>query len=500
MNERIGPVLVGQAQLVQRDVEPREALEPVAMLEQVARHAARDAGAGDRALRDIDCVALVDAMGWRPSNGPRLLAERLGAHPSSEYVSAIGGEAPLALVNHVAGRIARGESRLALVAGCNAARTLRRARAEEIDLGWATGGSGEPTLVGENRPGSSECEQSYGLRLPVDIYPVFENALRHRRGLDLETHRRRVGALFSRFTRVAAKNPYALFHVDRSAEELTTVGPGNRMIAFPYTKYLNAILATDQASAVLLASPDAARALGIRADRWVHWRGGWQGQERAWFASERPAFTESPALRDTARAALAQAGVSIDEVDHIDFYSCFPVAVEMACEMLGVAEDDPRGLTVTGGLPYAGGPGSNYTLHALAAMMQRLREAPGSTGLVTGNGWYLTKHSALVCASAPGDAEQRPDAAGLGQESGGAPVPVAGEAQGRGTIEAYTVCFDREGAPVRGIALGRLDDGRRFIANTPEDRAFLEAFVASEQVGREGRLSPRDGRNCFEPA
>ena len=503
MSEQRNPVLVGQAQFVQRDADLREALEPLAMLEQVARHAARDAGAGERLLRELDTVAMVDVMGWKPGNGPRLLAERLGAHPAREYVSAIGGEIPLTLVNHVAAQIARGEARLALVAGCNATRTLRRARAAEVDLAWARGGEGEPTGVGENRPGSSEDEQRYGLRLPVDVYPVFENALRHRRGLDLETHRQRVGALFSGFTRVAAKNPYAWFPVERSAEEITTVGPANRMIAFPYTKYLNAILETDQAAAVLLASQETARALAIPEDHWVYWRGGHHDQEQAWFPSERATFTDSHALRRTAHAALAQAGVSMEQVDSIDFYSCFPAAVEMACEMLGVAQDDPRGLTVTGGLPYAGGPGSSYTLHALAATMERLREAPGSTGLITGNGWYLTKHSALVCASAPGgeDGTRRtraPEQAEQPADDG--PVPVVQEAVGRGRIEAYTVRFDREGAPARGIALGRLDDGRRFIANTPEDRQLLEAFVASEQVGRAGRLSQRDGRNCFEPA
>ena len=58
-----------------------------------------------------------------------------------------------------------------------------------------------------------------------------------------------------------------------------------------------------------------------------------------------------------------------------DFYSCFPVAVEQACDCVGL---DPsttpvNRLTQTGGLPYHGGPGSNYSLHGMAAMVEHLR-------------------------------------------------------------------------------------------------------------------------------
>jgi acetyl-CoA C-acetyltransferase len=171
--------------------------------------------------------------------------------------------------------------------------------------------------------------------------------------------------------------------------------------------------------------------------------------------------------------------------------------------MLGLSQDDPRGFTVTGGLPYAGGPASAYTLLSLASMAERLRERPEARGLVTGNGWYMTKHAASIWSSQP-----KPGAAPLGTLQGDlasqgmekAPVPVVSEAEGPGVIEAYTVLWGRDGAPERGIALGRLEDGRRFLANTPTDRALLEAFTAIEEVGRRGTLSHRDGHNVFEPA
>ena len=153
------------------------------------------------------------------------------------------------------------------------------------------------------------------------------------------------------FTRVAAQNPHAWFPTERSAEEIAEPGPRNRMVAFPYPKYMNSVIETDQAAAVWITSAAVARRMGVPPSRWVYYWGGANAAERAWFPSERPDFAECPALAAAAQGALARAGVTLDAVDWVDFYSCFPVAVEMACEMLGVDEADPRGLTVTGGLP-----------------------------------------------------------------------------------------------------------------------------------------------------
>jgi acetyl-CoA C-acetyltransferase len=471
------------------------------MLEAVARAAADDSGAGPRALRELDTVGIIEVVAWRPGSAPRLLSERLGARPRHELLTATGGEIPITLVNELARRIAAGTARVALVAGANAIRTLRRARRAGVRLAWPSTKAADAPLFGEQKPGSSPLEAEYGLSMPPDIYPIFENALRARRRLDRETHRRRMGELMSRFTQVAAKNPHAWFPVVRSPDELTLPAPNNRMVAYPYTKYLNAVMETDQAAAVLLMSAGAARQLGVPEQRWVHWWGGANTEEEAWFPSERPDFAVSPALRDAATAALAEAGVGLDEIDAFDFYSCFPVAVEMACEMLGLAEDDPRGFTVTGGLPYAGGPGSSYTLHALASMAERLRSRPGSKGLVTGNGWYLTRHAASVWSTLPREKSSAPPAgASAAERARRAPLAPVKEASGTGTVEAWTVLFDREGQPARGIVLGRTQAGERFLANTPDDPASLEAFLTSRDVGSAGKLSCHDGHNRFEPS
>jgi acetyl-CoA C-acetyltransferase len=170
--------------------------------------------------------------------------------------------------------------------------------------------------------------------------------------------------------------------------------------------------------------------------------------------------------------------------------------VEIACRELGIDPLGDRPLTVTGGLPYAGGPGNNYAMHAVVRMAERLRQKPGSHGLVTALGWYLSKHAAGVYASAPPEAPAPPVSIPAPRA---APITLAAEADGAATLETYTVLHDRDGTPARGICVGRLDDGRRFLAHTPTDRQVLEGLMVEEGVGRRGRVRRIESHNVFDP-
>jgi len=491
------PVIVGVGQLLQRGVPLSESLGPLEMLTQVAQRAADDAGGGAQLLASLDSISLVDATGWHPSSSPSLLADAVGAQPTTRVVTPIGGENGLALLNATARRILAGDSRIAFVGGTHNLKTLRAAMKGGVHLPWPKGGEPAPKWFASAKPGESELEEKHGLSDPTVYYPLFENALRARRGSSPADHLEALGRLFSPFTTVAKHNPHAWFPVERSAQELSTVTADNRMIAYPYPKYLNSVLDTDQAAGLIVMSTEAAEALGIPASRRVHWLGGAYTQERSWFVSQRQQLSRSVALEACAQRAFQSTGLGIDDIDMVDFYSCFPVAVELACEAYGIAEDDPRGLTVTGGLPYAGGPASNYTTHAVATMVERLRDGRGSIGLATGNGWYLTKHSATLLGTEPPD--NLTDATPIASPAIGEPaMPIALEPSGPGEVETYTVIYDRQGAPQRGIVLGRLDSGERFVANTPSDRALLESMVASEFCGQRGTLSCHDGLGRFE--
>jgi acetyl-CoA C-acetyltransferase len=196
-------------------------------------------------------------------------------------------------------------------------------------------------------------------------------------------------------------------------------------------------------------------------------------------------------------------GVTVDEVAYFDLYSCFPSAVQISRDMLGIPKDDPRPLTVTGGLPYFGGPGNNYVGHSIAAMTEKLRANRGKIGLVTANGWYVTKHSAgIYSTDPPRRTWHRTDPKSHQKAIDARPKPeFVDEPSGKATVETYTVMHNRDGAPESAIVIGRDNENRRFIAKTPTERRVLEAMVKQEMVGAGGTVgrAPDGETNTFVP-
>jgi acetyl-CoA C-acetyltransferase len=493
------PIVVGVGQLVHRATDAGEVLEPMEMMERVARAAATDAEA-PRLLERLDSVTVINLISWTYSDPAGRLAARLGADPRERLYTSLGGNSPQWRVNETAHRIARGEVDLALIAGAEAMYGLRLARKAGGALDWPSAAE-RPAMVGDTRWGTTEEEQRHHAQAPTQIYPLFENALRAHRGWSIPRHREFLARFCARFAAIARDNPYAWFREAKSADQIGTVRPDNRMIAFPYPKYMNAIMDVDQAAALLLTSVATARRLGIPERKWVYVRGGGDAFDH-WFVSDRVDYHSSPAIQIAGERALRQAGLAIADVDFLDLYSCFPCAPQIAAEMLGLPLDDGRPLTVTGGLPYHGGPGNNYTTHAIATMVEKLRGAPGKSGLVSAVGWYLTKHAVGVYSSAPPpDPRLRDDPHEYQRIIDGQPSPpCVAAASGLGTVETYTVVHDREGAPALGILVVRLADGQRCWANVT-DAAVLERIEQTELVGTRGQVRHHETTrvNLFEP-
>ena len=511
------PVLIGAAQFTWRG-GAEGAPTPLDLVTRVARGAAADAGLPASALGDLDGIGVVgftvDAPGAlaelpvpRLVNPPASLAKALGATPRWSVYTHMGGNSPQHLINVTAERIARGEMDFALVVGAEFLGSIMRRLAKGLPFeGYGDEETQAPPRVGDARPGVTPQEEAHGLGMPVNTYPMFENALRARDGRSLEAHQRRLGRLFAPFTKVAAANPDAWFPTERSPEELVAVGPNNRMISYPYPKFLNAIMQVDQSAAVLIASVEKARALGVAGDRLVYLHGCADAHD-LWFPLERQNYHSSPAMRLTGQKALEMAGIGVSDLTHIDLYSCFPSAVQIGAESLGLDLDDARGLTVTGGLPYFGGPGNNYALHAIATLVHRLRGRPDDWGLSTANGWFLTKQSTGVYSAKPPTAPfEREDPAIIQRAIDALEHPPIIEApEGPATVETYTVVHARQGYRM-GIVIGRDAEGRRFVANTPRDEATLRGMEAVEQIGRRGMVGQivvggaGDGRrNLFVP-
>jgi acetyl-CoA C-acetyltransferase len=498
------PIIVGVGQVTQRP-ETERPREPLALMAEAARNAERDAaahaGAGD-ILHELDSIRIVNVFSWPSKDPPHDLGSALGVSPREALFTALGGNTTQWQVNEAADAIHRGVIKFSLIAGGECVYSTRRARTKGIDLGWSA--RGHPTIdVGDVRPGTTETETTHGAVMPINIYPMFENAIRAHYGNGLDEHRASLGELFEPFSATAAQNPYAWFREAKTAHQISTPTPDNRYIGFPYTRSMNAIIDVDQASATLVTSVAEARRLKIPEEKWVYLWGCGDATDH-WFVSQRENYYTSPAIEAMGKRAFDMSGTSVGDIDYFDLYSCFPSAVQISRDMLSIPKGDPRPLTVTGGLPYFGGPGNNYVGHSIASMTEKLRANRGKIGLVTANGWYVTKHSCgIYSTDEPRRAWERADPK-LDQKAIDArPKPeFADEPSGSATVETYTVMFNRDGAPESAIVFGRDSENRRFIANAPPDRRVLEQMVKQEMVGAKGRVARAASgtTNVFTPS
>ena len=485
------PVIVGVGQWNNRVDQGEPPVEPADMMAEALRRAADDSGGGARVLTSADAVRVSQSLSRRYPNPARLVAERVGATPRDEAVTPIGGNEPQALVAQSCRDIAAGDAEVVLICGAEAWRTRTALpRDQRAQLGWTTQADSvpraRPTAPGFelNHPG----EMARHVYEPPQVYALVEQALRHAAGRSIDDHLVHVSELWARFNAVAVANPHAWVREPLTAEQIRTPSPDNRWIWWPYTKVMNANNAVEQAAALILCSVERARALGIPRDRWVFPRAATQAHD-TYVLSHRLDLCSAPALGVAGRGLFSLAGAGVDDVAHVDLYSCFPSAVQVAAAEIGLSLERP--LTVTGGLSFAGGPWNNYVTHAIATLTEVLRRDPGSLGLVTGLGGYLTKHALGLYSTEPpvggfrwADAQDEVEAAGLPRRA------LAEEGEGDATIESWVVEHGRDGEPRRALAACLLDDGRRAWASSEDPDTVAELRSGAEQIGRAVKIAP----------
>ncbi len=485
------PVIIGVGEASERiDAPAYEALSPADLAGRAAAAALGDALSVEVLAPHIGVIAAIRqfevsgpkvvAPFGRADNFPRAVARRIGADPARAILEPVGGQGPQHLVNEFAQAIGAGLMDLALICGSEAISTVRHlaSRGESRDWSEEVGGQLEDRGFGEALLTADLAR--HGARTPISVYAMFENARRARLGLSRDAYALEMGRLFAPFTHVAAQNPHAMSREIYSAEELATVTGPNRLTSDPYPRRLVARDQANQGAAVLIASVGKARALGVPEERFIYLHGGADVRERT--PIERADLSISPASVMAARLALEAADIGVDAIDVFDLYSCFPIAVFNARDGLGISPDDPRPLTVTGGLPYFGGAGNNYSMHAIASMVRRLRGQPNERGLVAANGGFLSKYSVGVYSGSPAPWRGF-DSKALQAEVDGWAAPVIAPGQGAGTVETFTI--DYSGKAPAGVIIGRLTDGgARFVAMTdPDNSAIVERMIAVDPLG-----------------
>ena len=486
------PVIVGVGQFTERiDDADYRGMSAVDLATEAVRAALADTGADAAVvtqaievfagLRQFEiCTPFDKPLLGASDNYVRSVANRVGADPVRAVLEPIGGNGPQKLVTEFAGAIATGDIEVALVLGSENGSTLKTfaRREDKPDHGEHVGGQLEDRGYGFERY-MNEYTAKHGLTGAPVQYGLLDNARRARLGLSVDEYRRKMAELFAPFSKVAAKNPFSSSPVERSVEEIETVTADNRMICDPYPRLLVARDTVNQGAAAIVMSVAAARRLGVPEEKWVYLRGHADQTEQDLL--DRVDVSVSYAAKQSVAEALRVARIGIDDVATFDLYSCFPFPVFAVCDGFGLEADDPRGLTLTGGLPYFGGPGNSYSLHGIAETVIEMRERPGKFGLVGANGGVMSKYSVGVYSTEPDDwvtdrsTELQDDIAALPK------VAVTRDAGGPGTIETYSVRYDW---PVTtGVIIGRLDvDGSRFMALS-EDEDLVALMTHGDPIG-----------------
>jgi len=482
------PCIVGTARHTWHPGE--EAPEPIEMMELMARAATDDAGARGDALGAIDDLSVVHCQSWAYDDPSRRLADRLDLTGITTHESILAGTSPQRLLDAAAERMLAGATEVALVVGGEALHTRRVHDRAGITPPWSHPHPTPPVLPIDLDEWYLPTEIAHGVLPAWLTFALLEQARWAARGATAED-RRRLGATMARLSATAATNPDAWFGTARTADELLSPTVDNRMVALPYTKRMTAFMDVDMAAANLLVTRGVADRWGIPEDRRVHLRG-WGFERDSVHLGARADLTSSPAMRSATAAALQMAGLTVDQIDVFDLYSCFGSAVEFAQDALGLAPDDPRPITLTGGLPYHGGPSSNYMGHSISHMVDHLRSHPDSSGMVTGVGMHMTKHVAAVWSSLPGPVHR--SGAPHGDQAWDAPpltpdVTVVDRAEGAATPVAASVVHGGDGAPVHAVAICELADGTRCYAST-DDPDSIEVVANGSWVARKAQLEP----------
>lgn len=477
--------VIGAAQATVRGAD---APEPLASWSERAREAAAGAGV-EFVLPQVDSIQVVFCQTWPYDDPVGRLAELLGASPRHRVYSGIGGTTPQELVNATAEAMHRGEIDIALICSGEALATTRAAKKRGERLPWSHRRS-SPYPWEPPHP----SELNHDVLQAWETFPLWDTARRAARGTSLTDDARQAAEMMAAMTQIAHRNPHAWRPDILDAATVGTPTADNRYVGWPYTKHEVAVMDVDMSAALLVATREKADALGVADDRRLY-LSGWAYAEDPASIAERADMSRSAAMHVTTRSALAQASLSLTDIDVFDLYSCFPSSLHLSCDALRLDTSDPRGLTITGGLPYAGGPASGYLTHAIAGTFDRLTAAPGHA-LITGVGMHMAKHVAAVWSSVAAETVTSPDDPAHLQalvDAGQPRLKVLTDYSGPATVCAYTVAHERDGSPGRGLAILDSPDGRA-IARF-HDKALLEDAESRELVGQAVEISTDGERN-----
>ena len=468
------PVVIGLG-ITQQKGSYAELDEALFLMEKVAMQAINDCG--NSKIKDFIDVIDIPKGFWRYRDPGKWIAEKNNFSNAKTSVNKIG-VLQQHLINNTCNKIIKGEIRAGLILGGESRAKMIAALKEGIEYKEMELSTNPDQYVKakDDLYGEGEAE-ALGL-MAVGYYAVMESAMRKSKNLNLKEHEDYLGSMYADFSEIASKNQYAASDKSISKDQIMLANSDNKPMAYPYNKYHCTSWNVSQASAILICEEGLADQLNISKQKRIYPMASSETNHMI-------ALIQRPSLISSAGLKLASEKINevVDKhsinLNLIDLYSCFPVAVQQFENVLNLNTKTSR--TITGAMPFAGGPLNNYMLHATVQALLKLRSESGHS-LITGVSGMMTKQSFCLWSSEYQMPFYHADVTKKAQQLD-KPIPISNAKHGNGIVIGYTVLYEGT-KPTSGVFYIEDSQGERKVV-TSEDKAVITSMREEEWIEKE---------------
>lgn len=468
------PVVIGLG-ITQQKGSYAELDEALFLMEKVAMRAINDCG--NPKIKDFIDVIDIPKGFWRYRDPGKWIAEKNNFSNAKTSVNKIG-VLQQHLINNTCNKIIKGEIRAGLILGGESRAKMIAALKEGVEYKEMELSTNPDQYVKakDDLYGEGEAE-ALGL-MAVGYYAVMESAMRKSKSLTLKEHEDYLGSMYAEFSEIASKNQYAASDKSISKDQIMLANNDNKPMAYPYNKYHCTSWNVSQASAILICEEELADQLNISKQKRIYPMASSETNHMI-------ALIQRPSLISSAGLKLASEKINevVDEnsinLDFIDLYSCFPVAVQQFENVLNLNTKISK--TITGAMPFAGGPLNNYMLHATVQALLKLRNQSGNS-LITGVSGMMTKQSFCLWSSEYQMPFYHVDVTKKAQQLD-KPIPISKAKHGNGIVIGYTVLYEGT-QPSLGVFYIEDSQGERKVV-TSQDKEIISSLREKEWIEKE---------------
>ena len=458
--------------------------EALLLMDQAVKEALSDSG--NKSVKDYINEIRIPKGFWRYRDPGKWIAKNndFQGIPTT-YVTKIG-VLQQNLINEACLKIENGEINASIILGGEARYKQLRSVIEKKEY-FETKLDENPDFyikAKEDLYGDGELEELGAMA--VGYYATMETAIRKNDDEKIEEHQNNIASMYEEFSKVASNNEDAWLDHPYSKKEILETSKKNKMLAYPYNKLHCTSWNVNQSAALIICSEELANKLEIDNKKRVYPISSSENNHMI-AIQQRPKLYESIGMIYAAKSVNKMMEKLDIRLAAYDLYSCFPAAVKMFSKSLELGSEIPK--TITGSMPYAGGPLNSFVIHSTVKMIQKIRALEVRHGLVTGVSGMMTKQSFCVWGKEYQEQfifDDVTERAKLDEK----PVELSNIAEGEGEIIGYTIIEGSENAPKAVLYLDDEMKHRKVVSSF--DKNFINLLMEEEWVGK--KIKFKDGQ------